>query len=255
MAPIVVYFSLVLARVGAFVAILPLMGGTQMPRLVKVGLTMALTYLWGTTYLEQMPLSAWLGQPDALSWIGFTVAVGRDALLGAVVGYTFGLFLIPARIAGDFLAQEMGFSFGNLVSAVGSGSATPLTSIFEMLAAAIFFGLDGHHVFLGVMHATFLQYPVGGGLTSVPLERLINGTIATQEWALMLAAPVAMCLFLITAVLTLLARANPQLNLYSVGFPLRLGVGLVAMLLFLPHLVATLTTIYGHFGDLATRML
>jgi flagellar biosynthetic protein FliR len=183
------------------------------------------------------------------------MAVGRDALLGAVVGYTFGLFLLPARVAGDFLAQEIGFSFGNQVSPVGEGAANPLTSVFEMLAAAIFFGLDGHHVFLGVMHGTFAQYPVGDGLPSIPLQSILTGASAAQEWGLMLAAPVALCLFLITVVLTLLARANPQLNLFSIGFPLRLGGGLVALLLLLPQTIATLVAIFGHFGELVSRIV
>src|SRR5262249_1599922 len=157
------------------------------------------------------------------------IALGREALLGGLVGYLFGLFLMPARIAGDFLAQEMGLSFGNMVGVTGEVNATALSTIFEMLAALTFFSLDGHHVFLGVMHGTFEHYPVGGGLPSLSVPQIVAGATAVEEWGLMLSAPVAFCLFLTTIVLTLLARATPQLNLYTVGFPLRLGVGLIAL--------------------------
>jgi flagellar biosynthetic protein FliR len=124
----------------------------------------------------------------------------------------------------------MGLTFGNQVNATGTGSGTPVTIVLELVAAAIFLGCDGHHVFLGVMHNTFVNYPVGGGLPTLPMQEMVAGATATEEWGLMLAAPVAVCLFLTTVVLMLLGRTTPQLNLYSIGFSLRLGVGLVAVL-------------------------
>ena len=254
-ATVVVFGTLMLARVGAFVAVLPLLGGNSMPRLVKVGLTMALTVLWASTFWQQMPACAWLAEGGAVPWVGLGIAVGREVLLGAVVGYTLGLVTIPARIAGDFLAQEMGLSFSNMVNITNDGQATPLTVIFEMLAAALFLGLDGHHGFFGVMQGLMERFPVGGPVPGVPIGGLLHGALAAEEWGLMLAAPVALCLFLTTLILTLLARATPQLNLYTVGFPLRLGVGLVAVLLLLPHGVVTMVSIFGHFEELKAWLL
>lgn len=245
-AAAVVFGVLMLARVAAFVTVAPLMGGSPLPRTVKIGLTVALTFLWGTAYWEHMPACAWLAGEGVVPWLGFGIAVGREVLLGAAVGYMLGLVLLPARIAGDFLAQEMGLSFGNMVSISGDGQATPLTLIFEMLAAALFLGMDGHHGFFGVMHGLMRNYPVGGAVPDVPMTSMLQATLAAEEWGLMLAAPVAVCLFLTTLVLTLLARAAPQLNLYTVGFPLRLGVGLIAVLLLLPHGVAALVSIFAN---------
>ena len=252
---VVVFGVLMTARVAAFVAMLPLLGGTSMPHTVKIGLTMALTVLWSCAFWEQMSGCAWLGAGGAAAWLGFGLAVGREILLGAIVGYMLGLVLIPARVAGDFLAQEMGLSFGNMVSVSGNGESTPLTVIFEMLAAALFLGLDGHHGFFGVMQGLMERYPVGGSLPAVPAAGLVHGVLAAEEWGLMLAAPVALCLFLTTIVLTLMARATPQLNLYTVGFPLRLGVGLVAVLVLLPQGVATLVSIFGHAAEMTGWIL
>lgn len=241
-----IFATLMLARVAAFVAMLPLLGGNAMPRTVKIGLTMALTVLWGSTFWEQMPTCAWLAGDGIVPWLGLSIAVGREALLGAVVGYMLGLVTIPARIAGDFLAQEMGLSFGNMVSVSGDGQATPLTVIFEMLASALFLGLDGHHAFFGLMQELMQHCPVGGPLPAFPVAGVLQATMAAEEWGLILAAPVAVCLFLTTVVLTLLTRAAPQLNLYTLGFPVRLGVGLIVTLLFLPCTVATMVTIFAH---------
>src|SRR5437667_308212 len=83
----------------------------------------------------------------------------------------------------------------------------PLARVFEMMAATFFFCLDGHHVFLGVMHGTFLRFPLGEGLSLTPLATLVDGVNLAQEEALLLAAPVGLVLFLVTIVLLLLARA------------------------------------------------
>ena len=72
---------------------------------------------------------------------------------------------------------------------------------------------------------------------------------------LVLVAPMALCLFLTTIVLALLTRAAPQLNIYTVGFPLRMLVGLGSLLLFLPQLMAGLGRMLAHFSDMLARMV
>jgi flagellar biosynthetic protein FliR len=246
MTGVVVYVSLLLARVATFVAVLPLLGGPQTPRSVKAGLALALTVLWSVDVLDPLAGDPVLGQ--AASWVGWSLALGREVLLGGVFGFAFGLFLAPARIAGEFIGQEIGLSFGNVVTAGGDGSAGPLTVLLELLAALVFFGLDLHHVFLGVLYATLQQYPVGAGLR-IPVCDAVGATAAAGEWGVLLAGPVALCLFLTTLVLALLSRAAPQMNLYTVGFPLRMLVGLAAVLLLLPQLVGGFTALAGHFTN------
>lgn len=251
----VVFFSLILARVGAFVAMLNILGAGHMPRLVKVGLSAALALFWATTLWEQVPGCMYLCAGSGAAGLGYALAVGREVMIGAVIGFTFELFLLPARVAGEFLAQEMGMTFGNLASATGSSAVSPLTVLFELIAAAIFLGLDGHHAFFAMMHGLFLRYPVGGAMPSFSAEGLLTGVGRAQEWGLMLAAPVALCLFLTTVTLNLLSRAAPQLSLYTVGFPLRMGVGLAALVLLLPQLIASLVTMFQQGAELFFQVL
>jgi flagellar biosynthetic protein FliR len=115
--------------------------------------------------------------------------------------------------------------------------------MFELIAAAVLLALDGHHLFFTMMDGLFQHYPVGASGMEFSLERLIRGVSAGEEWGLMLAAPVALCLFAVTVVLSILGRAASQINLHSVGFSMRLGVGLVALLFLLPQAVAALVSI------------
>jgi flagellar biosynthesis protein FliR len=248
-------FCLVFARVATFVAVMPLFSMMNMPRLVKTGLVLVLTLVWYLPVAEAMPATLlWRGS-ESLAWLSHFVALGREVLLGGILGYGLGLFIVPAHVAGEFLTQEMGLAFANQVNPTTGASSSPLTQALDYLATAIFFSVDGHHVLFGVLHATFTEYPILGAAPTVPLPRLVAGATLAQEWGLMLAAPVALFLFLTTVLLALLTRAAPQMNLYSVGFPLRLGVGLAACLLLLPSWVSAVVNAFGHFGQLASQWM
>lgn len=254
MQNLVLFFSLILPRVGAFVAVLPLFGGINVPRTVKAGLAFALATLWFGNVLAAPPPGL-LDRPAETSWLAYGVAAGREAALGALLGYAFGLFQVPARVCGEFLTEELGLSFGAFLDPSGQNSVSALTQILDVLGVLLFFGLDGHHLFLAALDATFTRYPVGGAMPNVPVQHLVAGMSMTVGWGLVIAAPVAVCLFVVTLVLTLMTRAAPQINLFTVGFPLRLLAGLVLLFLLIPNLLTSLVSALGRFGDLLTRLL
>lgn len=255
MTTAVLYFSLLLARVAAFVSALPLLGGSSVPRLVRATLVLVLTVFWFGSIVPGLPADA-LTQPAQTPWLFLAIALGREAILGLLLGFAFGLVLVPARVAGEYITEEMGLTLGSLVSAAGTAPTGPLTQLFEMIAMLLFFGLDGHHVFFSLLHSTLSQYPLGQGVPQLPpLQQVTAMTALTQEWGLLLAAPVACVLFLTTILLALLMKAAPQLSLYSVGFPLRLGAGLGAIILFLPNLLANLASIFGRLQELLLRLI
>jgi flagellar biosynthetic protein FliR len=102
---------------------------------------------------------------------------------------------------------------------------------------------------------TFTRYPVGGPAPDVPVQHLVAGASLTVQWGLTLAMPVAVSLFVVTFVLALMTRAAPQINLFTVGFPLRLLAGLVLLFLLIPNLLGSLVNALGRFSELLTRLV
>ncbi len=88
--------------------------------------------------------------------------------------------------------------------------------------------------------------PIGMGMR-LPSWDLFQAVGAAEEGGLLLAGPVALCLFLATIVIIIMARVAPQLNLYSFGLPLRVLVCLTALLLLLPQII---TSMVGQFASL-----
>jgi flagellar biosynthetic protein FliR len=230
-----VTLALILARASAFLAMSPVLGGRAVPKLVKLSLALALSGFWfmGSGAAQAQTIIALNQSP----WLGLVLAVAREVLIGAVLGYVFGLFLTPFRIAGEYIAQEMGLTLGSITDPTRSQPSTVLGELFELVGILLFLSWDVHHLFLAMLHRTFATQPLGGAFLPVPVGTQLLALSSTTEWGLLLAAPVGCCLFLTSLLLALLTRAAPQLNLMSVGFALRVFVGMVALLVLWPDLV------------------
>lgn len=246
-------FSLILARVGMFVAALPMFGGRDVPTVVKIGLSFGLAVLWFDPTMVQNPVAT-SGAPS-LDWFPFALALAHEAILGLVLGFAFGLFFVPLHVAGEYLGQEMGLALGPMVDPTADNPAAVVTQIFEMLGMLVFFGLDGHHTFLAALHVTFLHWPIGGTGGVPAVTYLVHGAAASQEWGLLLVAPIGIALFATTVVLALLSRAAPQFNNFSVGIALRVLIGLAALILLLPDILAALVNVYGQLTNYVYRLV
>ncbi|HZV04090.1 MAG TPA: flagellar biosynthetic protein FliR [Gemmataceae bacterium] len=251
---LVLSFSLILARTGAFVSVLPLLGGRSTPHTVKVGLAVALAVLYFMLLGGKATPPA-LVDSGPVSWLCFGMVVVKEVLLGGFLGYVMGLVLLPVQIAGDYLGQEMGLALAAQADPTATNPSLVVSQLFQMLAGILFLGLNGHHLFLAALHSTFQYVPLGGWSGFSAAEPMTAGLASAHEWGLMLAAPVGALLFLSSIILALINRAAPQMNLFSVGFGLRIGLGLAALFLLMPDFVKALVRSITHMSALLERLV
>jgi len=249
---LVVYVGLVLARVGTFIAVLPPFAG-RTPRTVRAAVAIALT-----SFYVGVAAPSWDATLAAHSIdihpVVYAVALLREAVLGAAMGFAFGLFILPARAAGEFITQQIGLAGTPQVGPSGEVSAGPLSTTFETIAMLVFLVVDGHHVLLGALHASFAKFPLGG--SAIPqVEPLISGLQSAHEMGLLLAGPLSLCLFLLAVMLAISARAVPQLNVYSIGFTLQVILGLVGGLFLLPDFITSLIAVFDRSSGTLSRVM
>jgi len=238
-----VYAGLLLARVGAFVAVMPPFAA-RTPRTVRAAFAIALTVFYlsaaAPTWDAEFARNAADAHPAR-----YALALIREALLGASMGFAFALFLLPARLAGEFVTLQIGLNAAQAQSPSGPEGGGPLTILFETASGMLFLAADGHHLVLTALHASFGVLPLGG--TMLPdANPMLNGLSTAYEMGLLMAGPLALCLFLLSVTLAIMTRAAPQLNIYSVGFTLQVFVMLLGGLFLLPELVRGLTVVVGH---------
>src|SRR5438093_5198334 len=144
--------------------------------MVRAGLALALTMVW----FDFSAPGHLLTTSFDVDWLAYGIALGREVLLGVAFGYAFGLLFVPARVAGEFIVQQMGLTLGSIADPTAGNPTGPITQILEMLGILLFLGMDGHHIFLAALHRTFARWPVGRPLPAPPIAQFASGAAAAE---------------------------------------------------------------------------
>ncbi|WP_437187023.1 flagellar biosynthetic protein FliR [Planctomicrobium sp. SH668] len=236
MTLLVIAFLLVFFRVAGFVAFLPPFSGRHLPHTVKIGLATALTVMWSTKVVP--PLAFSLNPEISDNWFLLTWLAVRETLFGASLGWLLGLVLVPMRIAGAYIIQEMGLTMAAVTSATEPSESNVLSQVFEIIAILLLFGTNIHHEFLRLFDSTLELFPLGKSWTLPSQEWIVGSILQTTNLGLGIAAPVGIVLFVSLVATMFMMRQSPQFNLFTFGGPIRLFIGLVAMLWFLPSMMS-----------------
>ena len=159
------------------------------------------------------------------------------ALAGALLGLMLQLVFAVFSIVGEVMSTQMGMSMARMNDPVnGVSSSSILYQVFYILLGLVFFAIDGHLLLLSIVYQSFILWPVGSGLHYFGLQALVHALAWVFAAALLIALPVVFSMFLVQFCFGLLNRVSPAMNLFSLGFPITILVGLLCLLLILPHL-------------------
>ena len=230
-SPDIVTPMLAFLRIATFVSLLPPFAGRGLPKTVKIGLACALA--WGMTTGHSLNTPV----PDGpmLIWLGM-----RESLTGGLLAICLGLFLYPAKIAGEYLNQEVGLSFATTISALEPQSQGVLSQILECFAVLLFMALNVDHYLYRFLQLSLERRPVGGPVWQPNSEAVAHLGDLLSAWGLRIVAPIACVMALTSLGLFLASRWTPQFNLQSIGFQLRVLVGLTAIFFGLPEIISML---------------
>lgn len=237
-------FLFILARVSAFIGFFPLFARQQVPMIVKAGLATALAVFW-----FDGPVASPNSGQQTTSLI-FVLSIIKEIAIGTLLAMLLGLILVPARIAGSYIGQEIGISM-EPVTNTGNDQSTIVTAMFETFTILMFFILNLHHFVILFLHYSLRELLDRINLFSLPTEGLVNLVSQVTEHGLSIAAPIGVLSFVTMIGLYLLSKAAPSLNLFSVGMPLRVGLGILTLAMFIPILWRS---IEGYFSTMLVEI-
>jgi len=242
-------FVLVLARTAGIFSLVPIFGASQVPAQVRVAMALGLA-------LVLVPLNTAAGAgPIAADVLSMTVLIAKEAIVGLVIGFVAVLVFAAIQAAGDFVDFQAGFTFASMLDPM-HGSQTAIAGRFHhLLAGMIFLVTNAHYIMLCGLADSFRLVPLGQlAFSPAAAGGVVDLFAALFAVSLRIAAPVLGAVFLADVAMVIVARAVPQMNILIVGFPLKLGVGLVGMVIALPVAVAlmrgTLADIYPYTAGL-----
>ena len=212
-------FLLTLMRVSVLIFLMPFYGGDPIPTTIKVMVSLVLTLaIW-----PQLSLPG-----DQLPANGFEIAVIMlgEIVLGLTLGLVVHFIFAGIQTGGELLGFQMGFTMVSVMDPV-SGARISVTSHFlYSISLIIFLVLDGHLHLLQALALSFKLIPAGSFFIGGQLANtIIEFSAGIFVLAVKIAAPVMASLFMVELTLALMGRAAPQMNLMTMGFPIKIGVG------------------------------
>ncbi len=217
-------FLLVLCRLTAMFVVAPILGHRALPVQHKVAIAI----------LIAMVVTPALGPAQHR---GVSVgAVAGEVLVGLVIGFIASLVVGAIEVAGELLGVQMGLGVAGLYDPAFGQQVTPVTRFYDVAALAMILVTNAHHLLIRAAAASFRPIQPG----TVAMHGAVGAAVAMLGGKLLrsgleLAAPLAGLLFVVKVAIALLARVAPQMNLFTVGMPVAIAVGLFGLVETLPH--------------------
>lgn len=228
---------LVFVRMSSLFVVTPVFGRREMPSYLKIGLAFFCSYI-------MVPL---LGdvQVEYSNLLSFAVIVGKEFLVGIIIGFVSFLVFSALYIAGQIIDMQIGFGMINVLDPT-MNSQVPLTGNFIYILTTLFFlAIDGHHILLSALFKSYSVLPIDGFAFT---EAMVNNmtTIFSDIFLIgfKISIPVIAAALLSEVALGILSKTVPQMNVFVVGIPLKIGVGLITLYLMMPIFIQIMTVTF-----------
>jgi flagellar biosynthesis protein FliR len=209
-------------RIGAFYFAVPIIGARTVPARLKIILSLFTTILL-VPVLPAAPVISFLSLP------GF-IAIIQEVLIGLALGFAMQVVLHVFLLAGQFVALKMGLGFASMNDPSSGVSVTILSQFYLLLSTLIFLSINGHLVILQLMINSFTSFPIAsGGMGFEQFKAIVDMGSWMFNAGLLIALPLFTSLLIVNMSFGVMSRSAPQLNVFTVGFPITLILGFILM--------------------------
>ncbi len=212
-------FLLPLFRIGSMLMVMPIVGTQLVPRRIRLYFAVAFTVAIAPV-LPEMP------QVDALS-VQAILLIAEQIIIGVLLGLVLQMMFHIFVFAGQLISMQMGLGFASLMDPATGVSVPLLGQFLLMLVTLLFLAMNGHLVVFEVLAESFVTLPVGQTLEVGHYAILVGRLSWVIGAALLLVLPAISALLVINIAFGVMTRAAPQLNIFTIGFPLTLVMGLI----------------------------
>ena len=215
------------ARILALLATAPPIGNAQVPASVKIGLAILITAVIAPT------LPAPSIDPGSAAGL---LLLARETALGIAMGLAMRIVFAGIASAGDIIGLQMGIGFAQFYDPQSSGQTPVIGQYLGVFTTLTFLSLNGHLLMISTLVESFFAMPVDGSGAGNWLLLAQSGEMVLRA-AVLLSLPLIATLLVVNTALGVLTRAAPQLNIFAIGFPITMMVGIFALMLSLPYCI------------------
>jgi len=219
---------LIMFRTGAVLMSVPAFGHVSIPRMLRLWLVLILAFmLFPSAVVSEIRLPQ--------TNIQLAVVILSELAVGFAIGFVVIILFAAVQFAGHLIGLQMGLAVASVMDPMSAGEISIIGEFYYLLSIVVFLLIDGHHFVIEALVRSYEVIPVGGGVFSGGLgEYIVTMTGTLFIVGVKLSAPVIITLFIVNVILGIISKTVPQMNVFVVGFPLALGVGLIMIRYSLP---------------------
>ena len=226
-------FLLILIRMSSLFVITPVFGGRNVPSYFKVGLAFFCSLIL-VTLLKDVTI-------EFTDIFSYAAIVLKELVVGIILGFTSYLVFSALYLAGQIIDIQIGFGMVNVLDPLHD-TQVPLTGNFLYIITLIFFlSMNGHHILLTALFKSYNVIPVNSfAFNDILFNNLLSIFYETFAIGFKISIPIIAASLLAEIALGILTKTVPQMNVFVIGMPLKVGVGLVTLFAMIPMLLSTL---------------
>lgn len=212
----------------------PIIGTQTVPVRIRLGIAIAISWVI-VPVIPKFPVV------DPLSFDGVIISL-QQVLIGIALGLTVRVIFVVLELAGQAIGQLMGLMLASMVDPQNGNHVPIIGQFYLLLATLLFLAMDGHLLMIAALAKSFVWLPVGsGGLQPDKLWELIHWSGVMLATAVLIALPAMVSMLVVNLGFGVMTRAAPQLNIFAVGFPVMIIIGVTVIMLslegFAPHML------------------
>lgn len=221
-------FILILVRITGLFVISPILGRNNLPAMAKIGISVAVS-------LVLLPLKI---NSFNLSIDSYRLLIAwstSEFLIGIIIGYIAFTYFTAIYLAGTIIDIQMGFGMVNIMDPQTNAQMPLMGGFYNILLSLLFLNINGHHKLIKALIYSYEILPIGFNIsinTNI-VTYLVKVFVEIFILAFQLSAPILIAVFLANVILGVLARTMPQMNIFIVGLPFKIFIGIVIILITL----------------------
>ncbi|WP_031433538.1 flagellar biosynthetic protein FliR [Methylomarinum vadi] len=235
-------------RIGSMFISVPVFSVQAVPARIRVLASLLIT----SVIVPVLP-----SPPDIalFSYQGFMVAV-QQIVLGITAGFILQMVFSVILVAGQSIAYSMGLGFASLVDPATGIQVPVVAQVFVIAVSLLFLSYDGHLLLIEVLAQSFTTLPIAATGLNVPdLWRVIAWSSQIFAGGVLLALPVMVTILFVNISFGVASRAAPQLQIFGVGFPITIMLGMLLIWITLPDILESFADILREGFALISELL
>ena len=208
-----------------------------------------------TLTVALFPLYPKIGPLAYSSVFGYLGLMALELLFGMIMGYVMNAFLTLVFTSGTLIDMQMGFGMVNVFDVQANISVPIMGNLLNLVLMMVFIATNGHLKLIEIIHLTFFRAPIGHILVDVNIVQIaLDVFVRTFTLAIMISMPVVAAGMVLEVALGIIVRTVPQMNVFVVGFPIKIMVGMLVMMMCIPIFVELSEPIFDEMFAMINNM-